>query len=75
MTTAIELLQRLLFDVQFRSFQAFRGRCKCASASYFGIATPPEANTQLPMKEVDLGTIVSSYEIIQSKFRCETTDV
>jgi hypothetical protein len=35
----------------------------------------PEANTQLPMKEVDLGTIVSTYEIIQSIFRCETTDV
>lgn len=34
-----------------------------------------EANTQRPMKEVDLDTIVSSHEVIQSKFRCETTDV
>ena len=42
-------------------------------ASYFGIAS--EANTWLLMREVDLGTVVSSHEVIQSRFRCETTDV
>jgi hypothetical protein len=60
-----------------RSFQAFRGpwTMQVRKCVIFRHRNAPEANTQLPMKEVDLGTIVSTYEIIQSIFRCETTDV